>query len=136
MSVLALLALGLTLAGEAKAESSKPYTIDTRGTSTQVVRGKSGVLKLQIVPAKGYKVSAEAPLKISLSADGLSLTKAQLGHADQEDPKSTAPRFEVGFGANESGKRKIEAEAMFFVCSEELCEKRTEKLSVAVDVDG
>lgn len=134
MATTALLALTVLLSGAPKGDDAKPYAIDVAGTTLQVKTGKEGVLKLQIKPAKGYHVSAEAPLKIALTAPGLALKKKALGHDDASEKAAAAPKFEVGFGAGESGKRTIEADAMFFVCSETVCEKKTEKLSVDVDV--
>ncbi len=117
------------------AESAKNYTFETRGTSHEVQTGKSGALKLAIKPSAGFHVSPDAPLKIGLESEpGLELAKKTLGHDDAKDKKSEAPEFEVKFGAVQPGKKSISVDAMFFVCNEKLCERKTEKLNVAINV--
>lgn len=128
-----LLALGLTLAGEAKADA-KNYTLDLNGTSKEVHVGKDGTLKLLIKPAQGFKISAEAPLKIGLDARGLELSKKALGHDDAKDKKSTSPEFDVKFAGTAPGSQSIQVDAMFFVCNEKLCERKTEKVTIPVNV--
>ena len=126
--------VALTLAAADDAPAPKNYTVDLAGTTKEVQAGKKGELKLSIKAAEGYKVSAEAPLKIGLEATGLDLAKKQLGHADAKDKKSTTPEFQVAFGAGEAGDKSIVVDAMFFVCNDKICEKKTEKLTVAVAV--
>ena len=129
-----LLALALTFAGDAKEQAPKNYQLDLQGTSKEVQAGKPGKLELKIKAAPGYHVSAEAPLKIALAAEGLKLDKSALGHDDAKDKKSEAPEFSVGFSAAEKGDKSIAIDAVFFVCSEKICERKTEKLSVPIAV--
>ncbi len=137
MSVLTTaLALALSFsAADAPAEAAKPYSIDLGGTTQQVKVGADGKLALHIIPAKGYKVSREAPLKIALAAEGLELSKAKLGHKDADGEKNTDPKFAVAFTAPKQGEQSIDAKATFFICNENLCERKTEKLKVSVLVD-
>jgi hypothetical protein len=127
-----LFALGLSFAGAQ--DNAKNYTFDLSQTSKEVQAGKSGNLKLAIKPAEGFHVSPDAPLKIGLEASGLDLSKKALGHDDAKDKKSPAPEFEVKFAALEAGSKSITVDAMFFVCSEKLCERKTEKVSIPVTV--
>ena len=121
-------------AAKDEGEAKKNYAIDTSGTTTVVKPGTDGTLKLQIKPASGYKVSAEAPLKIALSSEQVKLSKEKLGHKDATEKEAEAPTFTVPFSASKNGKGTISADAMFFICSETICERKTEKLTVAVDV--
>lgn len=139
MSLSTILSIGLALAAGPKGDEKpqtdeKPYQIDVSGTTQKVKSGAQGGLSIHIRPALGYHVSAEAPLKISLAAEGLALAKSALGHKDADDPKAEAPRFKVSFSGKEKGERVINADALFFVCSESLCERKTEKLAVKVEV--
>ncbi|MBI4814654.1 MAG: hypothetical protein HY791_00250 [Deltaproteobacteria bacterium] len=139
MSLPIILSFGLAIVSGPKNDGKtnsdeKPYRIDLSGTTLKVKAGAEGGLSLQIKPIEGYHVSAEAPLKISLTGDGLTLAKNQLGHQDADDPKSAAPRFKVAFSSKAKGERVINADALFFVCSESLCERKTEKVAVRVDV--
>lgn len=133
MFTAALLALTLASADN-NAAPAKNYTIDFAGTSKEVQAGKKGELKLLIKAVEGYKVSSEAPLKIGLDAPGLELSKKQLGHDDKKDKKSEAPEFTVAFGAGTAGDKAIAVDAMFFVCNDKVCERKTEKVTVPVSV--
>ena len=124
----------LLFVGFAAVASPKNYTIDISQTTKEVKTGQNGVLYLQIVPEQGFKVSAEAPLKINLAAEGLKLHKTKLGHEDAKDKKSTSPEFGVKFAAAEEGERAIDVDATFFVCDEKICERKTEKITVAIAV--
>lgn len=127
--ILALLFAGAAFAAD---DSAKSYSIDTSGTTREIKAGANGVFKLKIACAKGYHISPEAPLKIAMSSDQLKLAKDKLTFADAEDKKQEAPVFSVGFSG--SSKGVINADAVFFVCSEQACERKTEKITVAVDV--
>jgi hypothetical protein len=129
MSAAALLFIGL-----ATIASDKNYSIDLSQTTKEVKPGQSGFLVVHIVPADGFKVSAEAPLRINLQSEGLKLHKTKLGHDDAKDKKSTSPEFGVRFGAPEEGDKSIDVDATFFVCDERICERKQEKLTVAVNV--
>jgi hypothetical protein len=129
-----VLALGLSFSGSQDQSGAKNYTFDVSQTSKEVQAGKSGNFKLTIKPADGFHVSPDAPLKIGLEASGLDLSKKALGHDDAKDKKSFAPEFEVKFAAVEAGSKSITVDAMFFVCNEKLCERKTEKVSVPVAV--
>jgi hypothetical protein len=114
--------------------AAKSYQLDTSGTTTTVTSGGAGVLKLQIKPAAGYKVSFDAPLKIALTSAELKLSKADLGKADVEDKKGPVARFSVPFEAAGSGNGTIAAEASFFICSDTVCERKVDRITVAVEV--
>ena len=130
------LALTLSFSAEASAKDfpDKPYTLKTQGTTTQVKAGKTGQFALQIIPAKGFKVSREAPMKIKLKSSGLKLEKSKLGQKDAHDKKSTSPQFSVGFQAPSSGGQSVDANAVFFICNENICQRKLEKLKVAISV--
>jgi hypothetical protein len=129
-----LFALALTAGADNAAPAPKNYTLDLAGTTKEVQAGKKGELKLLIKAAEGYKVSAEAPLKIGLEASGLDLAKKQLGIGDAKDKKSTSPEFAVAFGAGEAGDKSILVDATFFVCNDKICERKMEKVTVPVSV--
>jgi hypothetical protein len=124
----------LLFIGFAAVSNPKNYTIDLSQTTKEVKSGQSGQVYLHIVPADGFKVSAEAPLKINLAAEGLKLHKTKLGHDDAKDKKSTAPEFGVKFAAPEEGDKSVAIDATFFVCDERICERKQEKISVAINV--
>ena len=136
MFLITVLALSLSFASETSPDDfpDKPYTLQTKGTTTQVKTGAQGKFALQIIPAEGFKVSREAPMKIKLKSEGLKLEKSKLGQKDAGDKKAKSPKFNVGFGAPSSGKQSVDAHAVFFICNETICQRKVEKLKVAVNV--
>ena len=130
------LALSLSFAAETSTKDfpDKPYTLKTKGTTTQVKKGAKGAYALQIIPAKGFKVSREAPMKIKLKSSGLKLEKSKLGQKDVHDKKSTDVSFQVGFDAPKTGGQSVDANAVFFICNENICQRKVEKVKVAISV--
>jgi hypothetical protein len=127
-----LVAAALSFVGAS--DAAKNYSFDHSGTTQEVQAGKPGTFKLSIKPAEGFHVSPDAPLKISLDGSGIDLSKKALGHDDARDKKSFSPEFSVKFTAAEAGAKSINVDAMFFVCNEKLCERKTEKVSVPITV--
>ena len=125
----------LALAAPAFADATKAYSIDTAGTTTKLKQGAKGQLKVAIKPAEGHYVSPEAPFKITLSAEALTVAKTSVSRADLDDPKAKAPSFKVALTAPaKAGDGKVMADVSFFLCNETICEKKTEKVAVAVSV--
>lgn len=136
--VLAALAVLVAASGvraaDPAAEAANSYRIETQGTTAELKAGGKGTLVLAIVPVAKVHVHPQAPLKITLEAQGLTLEKTSLGHKDAVDPKAEAPRFEVPFAAAAAGKREAKAKLDFFICSDQWCVKQTRDVTVAVNV--
>lgn len=131
----ALPAVLLAVALPALADDAKAYAIDTQGTTTALKPGASGQLKLAIKPAAGHYVSPDAPLKIALSSEpAVSVDKATIARGDLDDPKAKSPSFKVGLKGASAGDAKVTADVQFFLCNEKICERKTEKVVVAVSV--
>lgn len=130
----ALLGLAIVAAQPTEENVDKKYTIDFTETTKDVEKGKRGLFAMHIKAAEGYKVSQDAPLKIQLASSGLDLQKKTLKSKDATEKKWTSPRFAVRFGADEPGEQKIDVDAVFFVCDEKICERKKEKMTVAVKV--
>ncbi|MCK6546799.1 hypothetical protein L6R52_13200 [Myxococcota bacterium] len=130
-----LLTVALALSAQTKdGAPKKAYSLDTAGTSQQVQPGKPGTFRLAFKVDEGFYISPEAPLKIGLTADKIALEKKQLAHADAKDKTAKAPEFLVPFGTTEQCDTSIAVDAVFFLCNEKLCERKTEKLTVPVSV--
>ena len=129
--------LGLTLgvllfAGAARADEPKKYAIQVEpGTAKAGAHGKAS-FKIDVAP--GSHVSDEAPLKITLKSEGVKLDKDALGQADVADGKGKSPRFDIGFTGAKAGAQKIDADATFIVCTQELCAREHEAISIPVTV--
>ena len=129
--LVSLLAVAVPAAANA---ADKKYSIDFSKTTKSVKPGDKGLFYMHIKPAKGFKVSTEAPLKIKLDSGALELHKKKLSVKDAKDKKAEAPEFGVKFGAPTAGETSIDVDATFFVCDENICERKTEKVSVPVAV--
>lgn len=135
MSALGFLVAGLLASAQPNAAAEdKKYEIDVSHTTKEIKPGDSGMFHLLIKPAEGFKVSTEAPLKIELASKELKLHKSQLTVKDAKDMKAKSPEFGVKFGAPNACSTSIEVNASFFVCDENICERKKEKISVPVAV--
>ncbi len=135
MSALGFLVAGLLASAQPNtADADKKYEIDVSATTKQVKPGDSGMFHMHIKPAKGYKVSTDAPLKIQLASKDLKLHKDKLSVKDAKDSKAKAPEFGVKFGAPSECSASIEVDASFFVCDANICERKKEKISIPVAV--
>ena len=131
MMIAGLFTLGLVATAEA---ADKKYSIDLSKTTKQVKPSEKGMFYMHIKPAEGYKVSKEAPLKIKLTSPALDLHKKKLSVKDAKDAKAKGAEFGVKFVASKEGDTSIEVDATFFVCDENICERKKEKLTVPVSV--
>jgi len=122
----------LALAATAGADEAKKYEVKVTPATAKV--GAKSTAKFQIDAAPGSHVSDEAPLKISLKAEGLELGKDKLTTADIVEGKGASPKFEVPFTATKPGQDAIEAKATFIVCTKELCEREQEQIRIPVTV--
>jgi uncharacterized membrane protein len=135
MRVAGLILAALFVAAPAAADAAdKKYSIDLSKTTKAVKPGEKGMFYMHIKPAEGFKVSKEAPLKIALTSAALELHKKKLSVKDVKDAKASGTEFGVKFAAPKEGDTSIEVDAMFFVCDENICERKKEKLSVPVSV--
>ncbi|MEM7679178.1 MAG: hypothetical protein AAF449_24630 [Myxococcota bacterium] len=110
------------------------FTVDVSKTTKAVKAGKKGQFVLQIKAAEGYKVSKDAPLKVKLASEGVSLAKDRLKAKDATKKPFTSPTFKVPFKGKVPGDTSIAMDATFFVCDVQICERKTAKVSVPVSV--
>ena len=106
---------------------------DVKGSAADAKVGERSTVHLEIIAKNGAHISDEAPLKIALSAKGAKLEKDKLVRADGGADKEKA-QFNVGFVAAAPGTTTIDADMVFFVCTDKLCERQTKKLSIPVNV--
>jgi len=123
--------------GAARADDPDPatlYKLHTAETSPKVKAGEKGKWILEIRPQGGAHVSEEAPLRIELAGTHVTPDKAKLARADAVG-KGPIPRFEVPFTGSEAGKGSVDANVTFFICTEKVCARQQQKLSVPVEVN-
>ena len=122
----------LAMAGVAHADEAKKYEIKIAPASAKA--GARSAARFEIDAVPGSHVSDEAPLKISLQAQGLKLEKDKLTTADIVAGKGSSPKFEIPFTAEKAGQTSIEGKAIFIVCTKELCEREQDTLHIPVTV--
>lgn len=144
LGLLSLLALGLfspaVFAGKAK---KKLYKIRTHKLSLK--KGTSGKATFDIVLNKGAKVHPQAPFKCKVAASaGLSASKKVLKHKDTSNCPSKKCKLKkgqkkfvkvpVGVTAKAAGSQSVKMDCSFFICTKDICARKTEKINIKGNV--
>lgn len=135
-----LMVSGLALAEEDKApEKTAPtkddYKLDVSGSSKRLKINEDGLFSLSITPVAGLKVHPDAPLEVKLkTSQGLTTTKKKLGRKDAVEPTALAPTLQTAIRGESTGKKEIQADISFFLCSKTWCQRMTDKLVVDVTI--
>jgi hypothetical protein len=135
----ALFVAGQAFAEEKTDKTESLYDVSMEAQPTSLKPGAKAKLLLRIQPKPGAHISTEAPLKVELQGEGLSLSKAALSQKDSVGVKAAgeafaAPRFEVPFTAVAAGRASVSAKLTFFVCTESLCNRQQRTLKTDVSV--
>ncbi len=127
-----LLSVALLL-GAPPAEAEPEYRFSLEALSPEVELGAFGTLRIVVEPRADKKLNLKSPLRMELDSEGLRLDKALLGAADarEEDKRVT---FETRFEGTRQGPASFSVRAVFFICDERVCERRTETRTARVTV--
>ncbi len=113
------------------------YQIDTSGSSSAVSVGNDGVIKLVLVPKNGTKIHPQAPLEVKLSQpDGIKLEKRKLGRGDVADKAAKQPALSTDVSGQKPGSYTVDADVSFFLCTDEWCQRMTDRVSIPIKVEG
>jgi hypothetical protein len=139
--VVILLAVLSSGAFAAEVDPTTLYEVSTTGSSEKLKVGEKGKFVLAIKSKNGAHVSDEAPLKLEVTGQNVTVEKTKLKYSDsvaKKDPKQkyTDPRFEIPFSPTQAGAATVDAKLVFFICTETLCARQEKKLSVPVKVDA
>jgi hypothetical protein len=97
--------------------------------------GASGAISVAIVPTAGRTVSADGPVRLSVTApDGVGLPRRRYARKDAADPAADAPRFDVRVKAREPGDHAVELDVRFWLCGSRVCRPVTVIRTVTVHV--
>lgn len=111
------------------------YRIDVSGSSSEVRVGDDGVIKLVLVPKNGTKIQPQAPLEVKLSEpDGLVVEKRKLGRGDLADKDAKEPSLSTSVRGQKAGSYAVDADVSFFLCTDEWCQRMTDRVSIPVKV--
>ena len=116
-------------------DAAKSYEIATVFEPAAPKAGAEAFVHFTISPKGDYVLKNETPFKLLLSSpSGVELPKTKFTAEDFVDPKATAKGVKIPFKAGK-GKHAIAGDLTFFLCTVELCERFTDKVTIAVAVD-
>ena len=129
-----MLTLALLLLAAAP-DVSGTYKIETSPV-VKVKKGEAGKAHVAVVPRADAHVSPDAPISLTVKAGpALKLDKEKLGRADARETAAKGVEFDVPFTAASAGKDEVKGTLSFFICTEKLCEKQKQEVSLAVLVE-
>ena len=115
-------------------DPAKLYELSVKAP-VKVAKGGTGTLTVRITPKGAGELHNDTPLSVAITPSAnVSFEKLKYTRPDAKvSAKETS--FEVPFTAKEKGAGKIEAKAVFFICTSQLCarQERTETVNVAVE---
>lgn len=135
---IAVVALGCTAestpADAATRQSTgKEYRIDVSLAPQSPKAGEGTRVLITITPEAPYVLKTTTPMKIQLECtEGCSLDKAKLTAKDIADPESKAKAVTTQLTAK-SGKHRLDGDLSFFLCTDEICARKTDDLTVAFE---
>jgi hypothetical protein len=131
--ILALFAAACTAHAEKK---DKVYTVETATDPSAVAAGSQAVFQITITPKAPWVLKTTTPMKITLEgSDGVKLAKKKLSNKDITDAKNAAKSVKAGFEATHKGSQHIDADMSFFLCTEEICQRYTDKAGAEFTVN-
>lgn len=109
----------------------KDYELKAAIVPESVSAGQAARYQLTITPHAPWVLKTETPFDVRLSAsNGVTLEKAKLTAKDFADPKAEAKVVASGFSAPAGTGHNIVADMSFFLCSQEICKRERDKVSV------
>src|SRR4051812_23961212 len=114
---------------------SNAYRIETSPV-VKVKKGETGKAHVTVVPRSDAHVSPDAPISLTVrSGPAVKLEKEKLGRADARETAAKGVEFDVPFTAASAGSDEVKGTLSFFICTEKLCEKQKQEVSLAVLVE-
>ncbi|MBK6848305.1 MAG: hypothetical protein IPG96_12540 [Proteobacteria bacterium] len=130
------LAALLAVAAPAHARGASPDTlcrVTSWASPRQLTPGASATVFFLLQPQAGAQLAAHAPLRVSLDARNLSLTKTELSHADAV-VHDGGTRLVVQVRAGQPGLATLYARLLFYVCTRSACTRQTRQIELSLAV--
>ena len=122
-------------ADDGKQESDKPYVLAPVAEPAPVATGKPCQYKLSITPKAPWALKTSTPLKVKLAATpGLKLGKHVLTWQDATESQGDARAVQAGCEGVSAGQQTVDADVSFFLCTEEICQRHVDKVTLPVQV--
>lgn len=122
------------LAEEPIDEAARLYEVRMTATP-KLAQGAAGELVVRIEPRPGAEIHKEAPISLTLQAQGVETGKKKLGRPDLTMEGENGS-FTVPFTAVTPGTGSIDALLTFFVCTDKVCARQQRQATLPVTVDG
>jgi hypothetical protein len=122
-------------ADESAARQSATYQVEAPRT-LRVKKGEKANARLAVVPRADSHVSPDAPVSVAVKGSRtLEVPQAKLGRAEAKTTSEKGVEFDVPFIAREAGPGALDADLVFFICTEKLCERHKEHVQLAIQAD-
>lgn len=127
--------VSMVLLGAEPAPAAPPpeYRVSLEGTSAELVLGARGELRFSIEARADKKVNLKSPLRVELTSEQLRFDQARLEAKDAQGDER-AVRFSTRFQADAAGPASLSLRALFFICDDRVCERKTVSLEHLVQV--
>jgi uncharacterized lipoprotein YbaY len=121
-----------TLAATAAPGAAATYRVEAP-QSLKVKKGARASARVSVVPRADSHVSPDAPVSVAVSAtSSIDVPQAKLGRAEAKATAQKGVAFDIPFVANAVGPGTVDANLVFFICTEALCERHKEHVQLAV----
>jgi len=130
------LAAWLAVAAPAYARAASPDAlcrVTSWASPRQLAAGASAEVFFLLQPRAGAQLAARAPLRVSLSARNLSLTKTELTQTDAV-VRDGGTRLVVQVRAGQPGLATLHARLLFYVCTRSACTRQTRQIELSLPV--
>jgi hypothetical protein len=96
--------------------------------------GERAVVKVHVVPGKGYHMNLEFPTALSMAAtDGVTVEKTKQTGKEAARLVEAGLDFDVALTASAAGNKVMNGDLKFAVCSATSCDPKREKVSFTVE---
>jgi len=120
--------------GDRKAAEAKEYTVVVDAPET-VVAGEPQKFSVVLTPRGGWKLNKEFPTKLSVKAEGAALPSASQGVKDATSfHEKKGAEWQMSFNSQGPGDATFVGNFKFAVCTDTVCDPKTEKLAFTVAV--
>ena len=113
--------------------AGKQYSIQAELASPTPTAGENIELLITITPEAPYVLKSTTPMKIALECtEGCELTQSKLTAKDIKDEETEAKSVATVLTAR-SGKHRLDGDLSFFLCTDEICERKTDDLILSFE---
>ncbi len=113
--------------------AGKNYRVEVSLAPDSPKAGEGTDVLITITPEAPYVLKTSTPMKIVLECtDGCDLEKKKLTAKDIQNGESTAKAVATTLKAR-SGRHRLDGDLSFFLCTDEICMRQTDDLTVAFE---